>query len=271
MRRICSSACIALLLLGAAGAEEPVPFELVYRVSEGARLRDKVLEALRGRFPDLRVEAEGEDRVKVAGEVGAAEELKGLKERIAAPGKLQLRLTVERDDPVYAAAWKLFQDRQGPRLSANALPEKERARFPHGLQWIPLAPGALASYPPARLPEGKEPIVLVARDGENLCEADLENVRAAPLPDLDGSPWTIHFDVKEPRREAMKRLTAERGRSMAIVVDAKVLMAPAIMEPLEKSGQISGRLDEAAARALAATLAWPLPCVIILMQEKAGG
>ncbi len=260
---------LALLLGCAASAEEErVAFEWIYRVTGGGALREKAIEALRGRFTELRVEPDGEDRVKVAGDVAAVEELKALKERIAAQGKLQLRLTVEPNDPLFEAAWKLFQDHQGPRLSSSQLPETERARFPQGVQWIPLARGAQAHFAPDRLPDGKEPIVLCARDPENLGEADLENVRAAPDPDLGDRVWSIHFDVKEPRREAMRRLTAQRGRHLAVAVDAKVLMAPVLQEPLDKSGQITGNFDEAAARALASMLAHPLPCPLALVSEK---
>ena len=138
-----------------------------------------------------------------------------------------------------------------------------------GLRWYSLSATGKKSFPMNRRPEGKHPYVLCKLDDCNVTGASLSSVSAQRDVGSIGEDWVVVFDVREEHRASMRRLTAEEGTFLAIIMDGEVDSAPVLQSSLSDSGRISGGFTETKAKALANLLGTePLPVRFKLAGDK---
>ena len=231
---------LALILVAALAARAGERAILIFRSPEAKRAVEVVKKRIaEAGLKDCTVKLEAKDRFSVSAPVGdraAAVKL------ATAIGRVEFRVTVEPTDPEHAKHWERFK--------------KDRKTHPDGLHWFELSDKAKKSYQKKRLPEG-QPWVLCRLDKHGITNDSLENV--AHRRDIQGlgSGWMVTFNVKKESQAKMKALTSVRKGEdtfLAIILDGRVVQAPALRSTLVDSGQISGSYTEAEARALAAIL-----------------
>jgi len=245
--------------------------ELVFRIEMEGDSRDKVLDVIRERlarsgFEDVAFGLVGEDRFSVRVRGASREKLDWIRALVTALGKLEFRITVEPDaSDHHAHYWKLFQEarKKGVHheiasfIGPGDVHEDDRARFPDGLRWYPIAGGdRISKERRARDESGEpQPWVLCALDNHNVTGEHLYNVFHARDQGGLGEGWAIHFKIKKVAVERMSKLTSyEEDKYMAIIVNGRVHAAPILRSALSDSGQITGGYTEETARLLAAVL-----------------
>src|ERR1700722_278407 len=142
-------------------------------------------------------------------------------------------------------------------------PEAEAGRGPLGSEMLPSTEGAKTSARPAQY---------VVRKRIEVAGADLTDAQAS-FSQSTGEPIiTFRFNTSGARKFA--ETTRENvGKPFAIVLDGKVLSAPAIREPiLGGSGEISGSFTTASAQDLAVLLrAGALPAPLKIIEQRTVG
>ncbi|MGA9604388.1 MAG: protein translocase subunit SecD [Methyloceanibacter sp.] len=188
------------------------------------------------------IQREGRDRVLV--QVPGIQDVQRLKELIGKTGKLEFKLV----DP-----------------SINAVQVAETKQVPVGDELV-------YGNPPSGAPPGSPQIPYVLKSqvlvsGQNLVDAQ------AGFDQRTGEPVvTFRFDAAGAKRFAM--VTQENvGLPFAIVLDAQVISAPVIREPiLGGTGQISGNFTVQEANDLAVLLrSGALPAKLTVIEERTVG
>ena len=188
------------------------------------------------------IQREGRDRVLV--QVPGIQDVQRLKELIGKTGKLEFKLV----DP-----------------SVNAVQVAETKQVPVGDELV-------YGNPPSGAPPGSPQIPYVLKSqvlvsGQNLVDAQ------AGFDQRTGEPVvTFRFDAAGAKRFAM--VTQENvGLPFAIVLDAQVISAPVIREPiLGGTGQISGNFTVQEANDLAVLLrSGALPAKLTVIEERTVG
>jgi len=243
--------------------------ELVFRVQADGDQRAQVLDVIAKRFErygfeDVALGLVGEDRFSVRVRAASREKLDRIKALVTALGKLEFRITVEPGaSDHHAHYWKLFEEarKEGVHyeiasfIGPDDVHRDERARFPDGLRWYPIAKkDGYAEERWARDGSGKpQPWVLCELDAHNVTGEHLFNVFHARESGGLGTGWAIYFKIRKVAQERMSLLTSfEEDKYMAIIVNRKVHAAPILQSTLTDSGQITGGYTEETARMLAA-------------------
>lgn len=283
---------LAAIAVAGSPADELSGVELVYRLDSAPGTRqtpNQAMEVIRTRLKELKLESgiklsiRGENSLVVRLEKKDKTHLDRVKRVVAEHGKLEFRITVEKDQPTFDRAWTLFQtarEKKGvsldaaSRINPNELSRADKKRFPHGLRWCRIGPSALAAMRPrcARDKEGAH-WMLVELDDHNLSNEDLVDISVYRQASVQAN-FAIGFAVARSAQDRMSALTDLSNRDeafMAILLDGRPIMAPRLNSPLRTNGVISAGFTEVEAKHLAAVLrSSPLELTPVLVSEKRG-
>jgi len=270
---------LMLVIAAAAGPSDDKlkGHELTFRLdSDGvAQPPERILELVRARLEhlmpksDLVVELRGKKMLLVRTRTRDKSQLDRIKALVSQRGKVEFRITVEKekDDGAFQRALAIFRAARAKGGAADQrhvirprqLNDRDRKKYPHGLCWCRLGSEADDDLKgrAARAEDGTH-WFLVELDRQNvsngdLCEIAVERNRHGIDP-VPVELFDVTFHVKPGAQARMQKLTDPADRHLAIVFDGRVVLAPLLRASLRSTAMISGRYSKTEADAIGALL-----------------